>query len=340
MNGAGAQGLLGALGRGAFPFAYDPQSDSVRLIALSAEEIARAAFLDQRVLTPQTTSEQAPFALFEKAALALPGPAPNMIFHMGHCGSTLLSKLLAAASGAAAFREPMPLRSLAAEWADAETGDSFLTKSEIARRFGAFLMSWSRGPGTTVKASSMCTDLLAPFLASRPDARAAFLYLKPEAFIAVMLGGENNRNDLVGFAKIRRRRLARHAPDVPPLARLSPGELAALVWLVEAAAAARARGPALRAIDFDAFLEAPAQGLAEAAAHLDVPAIAPAIDAAIHGPLMRSYSKAPEHEFTPAARKQFMALYRDEHRAEIAKGMALIAKAGASAPAALDAFGG
>ena len=341
MSGAAQHRLLAALGVDSYSFAYDPQADTVRLIRLTLDEIARAAFLDQRVLTEQMPSEQVSFAAFEAAARALPGPPPNLIFHMGHCGSTLLSKLLAAAGGAHSFREPLPLRSLAAEWADTATGDSFFTQAEIARRLDAFLKSWSRGRGTTVKASSVCTELLAPFLSRRTGARAVFMYLKPERFLATMLGGEANRNDLAGFAKFRRRRLCAVAPGVPPLPDLSPGEIAALIWLVEAVAAARSLGPALLTLDFDAFLEAPARHLATAAAHLDAPASHAAIAAAVNGPLMQAYSKAPEHAFSSEARRRFLDEYAREHRDEIERGAALIKHFSNAPPvaAAITAFG-
>lgn len=326
--------LLARLGGGAFAFAYEPQADAVRLIALTDEAIARAAFLDQRVLTPQTQGEWIPLRGFAMAAGAVAAPSPNMIFHMGHCGSTLLSKLIAQASGAAAFREPLPLRTLAAEWADAESGDSHLSRGDLEIRLRTFLQSWGRGPGATVKASSVATNLAAPFLASRAGARAVFMYLQPEPFIAVMLGGDSNRNDLAAFAKFRRRRLAREVPDLPPLHALSPGALAALVWLAEASAAARASGPALMPVDFDVFLSAPAEGLACAAAHLGVAVEGGAVEAAIGGGLMRTYSKAPEHAFSPEARRDYVASYRQEWREEIAKGMALIETCATSAPIA------
>lgn len=326
--------LLARLGGGAFAFDYNPQADAVRLIALDDQAIARAAFLDQRVLTPAIQDEGVSFREFEIAAAAVAAPPPNMIFHMGHCGSTLLSKLLAAASGAAAIREPLPLRVLAAEWADADSGDGRRSRSDLEVRLRMFLRSWGRGCGATVKASSVATNLAAPFLASRADARAVFMYLQPEPFIAVMLGGESNRNDMVSFAKFRRRRLAREVPDLPPLHALSPGALAALLWLAEASAAARASGPALMPMDFDAFLSAPAEGLARAAAHLGVSAKDGAVEAALGGGLMRTYSKAPEHAFSPEARRNYVASYRQEWRAEIAKGMALINASAASPPIA------
>lgn len=306
-----------------YAFAFDPGSDRVLLVDLSDDVVSAASFLDHRVLAPNMKQTPVDFAAFERMQSgAGPAPPPGMIFHMGHCGSTLISKLAAAATGTVSFREPHALRTFAFAMDEAADGASFLSPAALSRRLGVFLANWSRHAGSTVKASSICTDLMTSARECGVT-RAVFLYLKPPAFLAGMLGGEANRADIDGGAAYRRRRLRRMGADVPPLWMLSPGERAALIWIVEAASAAHALGdfPFARAVDFDAFLASPASQLDDVCQTLGLTASASRVAAAVGGPLMTQYSKAPEHQFTPSARAQYLAAYAEEHAAEIRRGL-------------------
>ena len=111
------------------------------------------------------------------------------------------------------------------------------------------LRLWSRGYAGTravvVKATSSAGRLAPEILARSPASRAVYLNLRAEPYLATLLGGANSATDLRGHGPGRMRRLlaGRELP-VEPLHALSPGELAALGWLVESLAPpAGARGP-------------------------------------------------------------------------------------------------
>src|SRR3546814_6570249 len=132
------------------------------LIALLGEADYRAAsFLDQRLLTDRVGREwRAWNALPDLGAAA---PRPDFIFHIGHVGSTLVSRLLAEVGDALPLREPMLLRALAQVAERIERPES-LWSPELYRTRLAPALSWlGRGfaPGqrAMVKAASGDTKI-------------------------------------------------------------------------------------------------------------------------------------------------------------------------------------
>ena len=145
-----------------FPHNLDLLNDNLLLVELSAEEVSAASFLDQRVLTQTTQGTWISWPLvaeiFEKAKVEKPA---GYVFHVGHCGSTLLTRLLQFADGAQCLREPLPLRVLAQDFADAADGRSFLDRQSRLERLQVLSKMWARGAThTVIKATSVCTDLL------------------------------------------------------------------------------------------------------------------------------------------------------------------------------------
>src|SRR3990167_10325132 len=100
------------------PHMADLANDRVLIALVSEADYRAASFLDQRLLTDRIGREWLPWdALPDLGAAA---PSPDFIFHIGHVGSTLVSRLLAEASDVLPLREPMLLRTLAQA---AERGD-------------------------------------------------------------------------------------------------------------------------------------------------------------------------------------------------------------------------
>src|SRR5215831_12947593 len=107
--------LLAELGTGPelYPFAFDPGRDGIFFIRMDAPAYRRASFLDERLLTSETRGQWVPFA---DVARAMPAPSArplHFIFHSGHVGSTLLSRMLDETGKVLSLREPLPLRTMA-----------------------------------------------------------------------------------------------------------------------------------------------------------------------------------------------------------------------------------
>ncbi|MFZ5619135.1 MAG: hypothetical protein ACOZAA_17620 [Pseudomonadota bacterium] len=321
---------------------FDVAGERALLIRLPAEQRRKASFLDDRIFAPGVEGGWAAWSEVGPAAMRAPASKARFIFHIGHCGSTLLSRLIEEASGVRSLREPACLRTLAAIDADIKDGLALWSETEFGKRLALYLNIASAGAQTIIKATSWCGDL-----ASRTSGAAAFCYSKPDAYIATMLGGANNPIDLRLNAPIRLRRLRRLCgARVTELATLSPGELAAIIWATETAtiAAVAARDLSrIHAIDFDRFLSSPEEPLAKALGHFSLPATPERIRAALTGPTMRTYSKDSSFDYSPQDRRTLLAEYAAAHGDEITRGRKWLETAGkAHKPiaGALERFGG
>ncbi len=327
MNAPAQQKLLDdlPLARSVYPHQYDVARDQLLLVRLASDAQEKASFLDDRVLAPNMPGAWFSWDQLAPARAKLTDCRPHYIFHMGHCGSTLISRLISAATEAVALREPLPLRAFAFD--AAEGAGALLSEPGFFDRFSFFERCWARGDRPViVKATSICTDL-----ASKTDAdgaRALFLYQTPETHLAALLAGANTLNDLRGFAQMRHRRLrARSTP--PPLAASSLGELAAQVWLCEASAAAAVHDAAgLAIMNFENFLGAPALELARACNLFGLTPGEGKIAAALASPIMKTYSKAPEHAYSPTTRQEIIADAAKKYGDEIRRGAAYLEAAG------------
>lgn len=316
-----------------YPHQVDLLADRVLLTRIPAERQREASFLDERALAPGTEGAWFPWRLFEESAARAGAAAPAYLFHLGHCGSTLVSRLLEAATGVRALREPLPLRTFAVDKAEESEGTALLAPQARARRLGLFERLWARG-GAVVKATSICNGLIDDVAATSP---AVFVAIPARDHLAALLGGANAAADLKGFAQMRRRRWRLFDPDPFPLSGLSAGELAAMGFLVEAASAARARRPLLD-VDFDAFLADPASGLGRIAAHFGLGLDDARVKAALAGPIMTRYAKAEEHPFDAGARRSVLDQAHRLHADEIARGLAWLEKRAATLKAAAAAL--
>ena len=155
-----------------FPHTLDVRNDSLSFIRLERPDYERASFLDARILTPQTPLQTLPWrevaAAVEAAQLA---ERCTYIFHIGHVGSTLLSRLIGSHPGAFGLREPMILRVFAQLRAEPALWPSGWAGSHVDARLGACLKLLSRTfdaqQRAVIKATSFVSELAADLM-SRP----------------------------------------------------------------------------------------------------------------------------------------------------------------------------
>ena len=93
------------------PHLVDLPSDQVLLSHLTEGDYRKASFLDQRIITPQLQRQLVPWSELSAVDM-LQTAKPQYIFHIGHVGSTLLSRLLGEIDEILALREPQLLRTL------------------------------------------------------------------------------------------------------------------------------------------------------------------------------------------------------------------------------------
>jgi len=319
-----------------FPFGLDAVNDTVSFIRLSRGDFEHASVLDARILTPRTERRIVPWPQ-AAAAVEAAGLIEHcaFIFHIGHVGSTLMSRLIGAHACAFALREPMILRAFAQLRGEPPAKAKAWAGVDFEARLGGCLKLLSRTfeahEIAVIKATSFVSELADELLARPSSAKALMMYVSPESYLATILGGPNSRQEAQRLAPERLRRLQRRlGSDAWHPGNLSEGETLAVAWACEVCALAHAAGRAKERIlwvDFDEFLADPGPRLLAALRHLKIGASADEVAAILRGPLMGRYSKAPEHAYDTALRREVLDQARALHGAEISRGLAWLDRA-------------
>jgi hypothetical protein len=267
----------------------------------------------------------------------------HFIFHTGHVGSTLVSRLLEETGSTFPLREPAALRTLADTHDALGRVDSLIDERGFAILLAGFLKLWSRGDAATkavvLKATSSAGRMASTLVAQHPTARAIYLNVRAEPYIATLLGGRNSVIDLRGLGPERFRRLAAYGlSGLQPLHQLSRGELAAAGWLAETWSQQRAldaAGPRMIAIDFDTLLGDVSGEIGRIVRHLGVPHTGTYLANIAQSPALKRYAKAPEHAYSPELRAQVLNEARATQAEEIRKGLSWLERmSGANAEVA------
>lgn len=327
-----------------FPYSLDVGTDSLTLLRLTEADYAQASFLDGRILKPGTPSQTLSFpqTTAEVSELEL-AERCQFIFHIGHVGSTLLSRLLGRHSGVLALREPAALRTLAQMRAEPETFPRRWTGGEFDAHLSTLLKLWSRtfrpDQRAVVKATSFASELAAEILARAYQPKAIFMFVSPQSYLATILGAENSPREAQTLAPLRSKRLQQRIGAPPQLA-LSMGELVAMSWASEMTALAAAL-PASRErilwLDFDRFLADPQTALAACFQHFGIAAGSDQIASILSGADMRTYSKAQEYDYDATLRSDVLAQAQAMHGGEIKRGLGWLEKMAAAHPLVMAA---
>lgn len=305
--------------------ALDPSSGMVRLIAMDREAYRAASFLDDRILQQPVDAQVLPWPEVEAAVAGDLRQDARWIFHIGHVGSTLVSRLLGELNGVLAVREPRLLRDLA------------LSPAEVRRAYvetAPKLMSrtFSSDDIVCVKATSFVSEI-APELVPAGE-RALMMYATPRNYIGSILAGENSVQELRMLAPSRAERLSRRVSSLG--AAHSDAELAAIAWACEMTAleAAADAMPDRRVewADFDRMLDDMPAALARIAGFLGLEADEAQLDAIATGPLMRRYSKAMEYDYSAGLRRDLIDGAASTQRQSIDGALAMLRSAAEKSP--------
>src|SRR5436305_1051060 len=93
--------------------ALDPSAGMIRLVAMDRDSYRAASFLDDRLIQQPVDAQIVPWPEVEAAVAGDLRSDARWIFHIGHVGSTLVSRLLGEIDGVLGIREPRLLRDLA-----------------------------------------------------------------------------------------------------------------------------------------------------------------------------------------------------------------------------------
>jgi hypothetical protein len=303
-----------------YPQKLGPALERALVVRMDDADYRAASFLDERMYTRQMEAAWVPMSAMAARIENMDARPLHFIFHTGHVGSTLLSRLLDETGEVLSLREPLPLRTLAEAYDFAKDGAEPDALLEI------FLKLWSRGfPSTRavmLKATSSAARIGLRLMAARPEARAVYLSVAAEPYIATLLAGPYAANDLNGFGPERLSRLNTMLGDVAQPKTL--GELAAMSWLVERLTQANllaVSGARVLAIDFEQFLDSMEETLASVLTHYGLDASPERISTLMQSPLLARYSKAPEQPYSREMRAQVLDQSRKNYAEEIARAL-------------------
>lgn len=328
-----------------YPQKLDLIRDAALFVRLDAASYRAASFLDDRILGPATQGAWLPLDVVRDAAQRVRNGRPvHFIFHTGHVGSTLVSRLLDEMDGVLPLREPLPLRTLAEAHDVLAEPESLLSDTQFGRYLALFMTLWSRSHDATrcivLKATSSAGRLAVPILACSAKSKAIYMNLRAEPYLAALLAGQNSPMDLRGHGQGRMRRLqARVVVPLTPLHALTLGELAAMSWLSESWTQdeAVAQHPdKVIALDFDRFLANVEECMGRILSHFELSHDSRQLSGLARSPVLARYSKAPEFAYTPAERTEIINQSRLANRQEIRKGMTWLGQLAKSDPAIAD----
>ena len=299
-------------------FPLESDGDAMRLVRLDEAAYRAASFLDQRLLKGGYEQAKCSAEVIRAAGAQLPIRA-HYIFHTGHVGSTLISRLIGEHERIFSVREPALLRTLLS-YSQQPGGVAILNavRALLSR-------TWRPQQRAVVKVTSFANELAETLLTGADDPAAIFMFASPLAYLRGILGGPNSRVEARMLAPGRLQRLARRLgegawrPDPG-----SEGEHIAMSWLCEMTVlhqAASRCGSRVLWVDFDAFLGNPADGLQAIFRVLGADMAWSDIEALVGSPLMNQYSKAPEYAYDAALRQEVLMSADQEHAQEIRRGM-------------------
>ena len=291
------------------------EGDQAMVLAMDRAAYRRSIFLDDRI---DPASEQPWHVPVAQLSPVIPAPCMAWIFHMAHCGSTLLARALDRIDGSLVLREPFALRQLAVASANGTVDDGrlALVKTLLARRYDADKM-------TIVKANVPVNFMLPKLLDA--DTPAILLYFPLADYLVAVLRSDGHR----GWV---RRVTTELAPAIVAVAGSLPdsdAERAAALWLAQLRMFAQASATFPRACNLDAELlfATPGPVVAAAAAVFGQPMSPVETDAVVNGPLFSSYAKNPGVAFDNAARLARKSAIETHLRDEVARARDWVAAA-------------
>jgi hypothetical protein len=304
--------------------ALDPGSAMTRLVRMDGETYRAASFLDDRMLAEPRETAVLPWADVAAAAQRNAWTNARWIFHIGHVGSTLVSRLLGELPGVLSIREPRILRDIVALSAEQRGAFTGPLQALLSRTFAPTQFA-------LVKATSFVSEIAAELVGS--GQRALFMFATPQAYIASILAGENSVKELAALAPSRAERVAGRATLPQPT---NAAEAAAAAWACEMtgleAAAESVTDRHVQWLDFDLFLQDVPLQLAHVAVFFGFETEAQKIGAIANGPLMRRYSKALEYDYSPSLRRDLIAGAEAANRNDIDRALAMLQSASETSP--------
>lgn len=299
------------------------------VVRVNRDVYRQTAFLDQRMFAADTQGAWFDLDSLLHACSGLPDGRTNYLFHIGHCGSTLLSRLLGELPGCFALREPLAFLALAMSYRELDTAVSRIDPVRWQQLFDMVLRLQARcyqtGDASLIKSTSVAGNLAQPLLTARNDARAILLCMDLETWLATMLRADETRESIRACAGAWLTDFCRQtADDSMRLHALDDVQQAVLGWttmLLNFTRTAAGYPDRVRWVDFNAFLGDPVAHCEMLSGFLGLPASGETIASLTSSEIMGRYAKDSSQQFDSATRASELAQAQRHFAAEIRAGL-------------------
>jgi hypothetical protein len=302
--------------------ALDPSRGAARLVAMDRASYRAASFLDDRMLEAPLDTQVIAWTAIEAAIRDGMRSDARWIFHIGHVGSTLVSRLLGELDNVLAIREPRLIRDLALTPAEVRQRYLVPTPKLLSRTFG-------HGEIACVKATSFASEIAHELVP--PGERALFMFATARNYVGSILAGENSVQEMHVLAGSRAQRLNSRGVYLPAQ---DDAGLAAAAWACEMTAleqsAERMSDRKILWANFDEMLGEMEPALTRVADFFGFENRRVGEVAA--GPLAGRYSKALEYEYGPDVRRELIGEACDRFNAPIERALAMLKSAAEKSP--------
>ena len=298
----------------AYPlYAIDLARDRAWVLHFNRDDYLRASFLDQRALQHRPVSGWTVSGGELTEALQPPPSFARQywLFHIGHCGSTLVSRLLDLIPGTLGLREPLPLLTLAHE-RQRPTARIWLSRTQalLARGF-------ADTQAVVVKPTSVVTslaDLLLPGTGG-----ACLLWVDLRTWLATMLRNDDLTNATLA-TEAQRLGLNDHSPAEARGARL------ARLWVAEQLRWSRLAesgdlAPRLFDLDFAEVLDDPAASIGRLANHFGLETPVDLQERIAASGILDRYAKSTSQPFDARTRQRELTLAIERNSTAVAEGL-------------------
>jgi hypothetical protein len=315
-----------------FPLAFEPQA--VVLAEMDRDAYHRSIFCDARISSkaPPARAPIAPLLDYNAAHPPMP-PSIGYIFHVAHCGSTLLARALDVKSTNLVIREPMLLRQLGVQRSahfGAEPPDDWRQRLDLAttmlnRRYVA------DGP-VIVKANVPVNLIVDELMAAGPQQAAIMLYFSLEHYLQAILRSPNHRRWVESVSQELKGGIDGLVGPASP--NQSQAITAARLWLAQVLTydAALRKYPNAVSLNAEDLFDTPREVTAASFHHFGQTVDDNALNTIMSGELFSRYSKNPNVAFDNAARHERRRALAAEVAPEIAEARVYVTSSGHKLP--------
>ena len=325
----------------------DPLRGIATFTPMSEESYRNSAFLDNRI--QRAGARDIAIDLDDLLDLVQARPQRrrpiHYVFHIGHCGSTLLSRILGDRDRFLALREPPLLMGLSRSMRALDRPGFPIPRQrwESLLSLSLWMLSKTWRPDQTVliKPTSQAGSLIPVLMDYTGLEKAILLYVDLETHLPMILRPHTRRETRLFAADYAVREFSELAPGYPDSPdRYTVAQLAVMSWLlhvrelanitVQSSTAAR-----VLPLHFEEFLRQPGDLVVEICRFFDQPVRHGELERLVSPDLLQRAAKNTGQSYGQDHRQHELKTARDEYREEIEEGLAW-----ADRVCALPAFSG